>query len=194
MPDSATPPLRWIEQRSNHGGVDEIPLPAGLDGRLWLCGKQFVAPDPEAALAYVSGTAVICLNEESDLKRWPEYVEWLNAQPPTRVLWCPIPDLYVPPRDTALDLLDQLRVRLDDGQSVLMHCGAGIGRAGTIAAGLLVTLGAAPQDAVAHVRAHRPMAGPEAGPQTELLYWLAARSASNLGAPTDGKASNRLFD
>jgi protein-tyrosine phosphatase len=156
--------------------VDEIPLPVGTRGRLWLCGKQFIGRDPEAAMAYVGATAVVCLNEPRELDRYPDYVEWLESQPETRVLWWPIPDLYAPSRETAVDLFDQLRARLEDGQSVLMHCGAGIGRAGTIAVGLLITMGETLGDAVAHVRAHRPMGGPEAGAQTELLQWLSARS------------------
>ncbi len=174
------PGTHWAEERSNHGGVDEIPLPAGIRGRLWLCGKRFIGPNPEAALAYVDGTAVVCLNEPNELGRYPHYVEWLRSQPTTRALWWPIPDLSVPDRDAALQLFEQLRSRLGDGQRLLMHCGAGIGRAGTIAAGLLVTMGETPRDAIARVRAHRPMGGPEAGPQTELLNWLGAEWGEDL--------------
>jgi protein-tyrosine phosphatase len=170
---------RWAANRSLHGGVDQIPLPAGTNGRLWLCGKYFIAPDPEAAMAYVEATFVVCLNEPSDLDRFPGYLEWLRAQPPDRVLWWPIPDLYVPDRDTALSRLADLRALLEGGQSLLMHCGAGIGRAGTIAAALLITMGAEPAAAAARVRASRPMAGPEAGPQSEFLQWLAAHAERN---------------
>jgi protein-tyrosine phosphatase len=56
-----------------------------------------------------------------------------------------------------------------------MHCGAGIGRAGTVATGLLISCGVPLPDALHHVGACRPMAGPEAGAQTELLVALAAR-------------------
>jgi protein-tyrosine phosphatase len=180
----AKPPgMHWAQNRSNHGGVDEIPLSADIPGRLWLCGKHFIGPDPEAALAHVDGTAVVCLNEPNELDRYPHYVEWLRSQPAIRVLWWPIPDLYVPDRDVAPHLFGQLRSRLGGGQRLLMHCGAGIGRAGTIAAGLLVTMGETPQDAVARVRAHRPMGGPEAGPQTEFLYWLWAETHKGLQEP-----------
>jgi protein-tyrosine phosphatase len=172
---NGTPPGKhWAEERSTHGGVDEIPLFSDIPGRLWLCGKRFVGADPEAALAYVDGTAVVCLNEPDELDRYPNYVEWLRSQPAARVLWWPIPDLYVPDRDAAPRLFEQLRSRLSGGQRLLMHCGAGIGRAGTIAAGILVTMGETPPDAIARVRAHRPMAGPEAGAQTEFLSWLWA--------------------
>jgi protein-tyrosine phosphatase len=166
----------WPEGRSLHGGVDEVPLPGGIPGRLWLCGKHFIAPDPEAALAQVNATAAVCLSERTELvQRFPAYVDWLDAQPSDRALWWPIPDLHAPDVDSALDLLEQLRLRLESGQTLLLHCGAGIGRAGTITAGLLITLGSSPADAVAHVAAHRPMAGPEAGAQTELLDALSVR-------------------
>jgi protein-tyrosine phosphatase len=166
----------WPSGRSLHGGVDEIPLPAGVGGRLWLCGKQFIAPDPEAALAEVEATTAVCLNEAAELvERYPDYVEWLDTHQPDRALWWPIPDLGAPDVDGALDLLGQLRSRLAAGETLLVHCGAGIGRAGTIAAGLLITLGYTPDEAIAVVAAHRPMAGPEAGSQSELLDQLSVR-------------------
>jgi protein-tyrosine phosphatase len=178
VPDGSEPQaLHWAEKRGNHGGVDEIPLPADVPGRVWLCGKSFIAPDPEAALDYIGGTTVVCLNELSELDWYPQYVDWLKSQPSDRVLWWPIEDLSVPSPDRALELFGQLRSRLMRGQRLLIHCGAGIGRAGTIAAGLLVIMGDSPEGAVAHVRAHRPMGGPEVGPQTDLLYWLAAQRA-----------------
>lgn len=49
-----------------------------------------------------------------------------------------------------------LLARLRDGQHVLVHCKGGLGRAGTIAARLLVELGTAPNEAIARVRAVRP--------------------------------------
>jgi ADP-ribosyl-[dinitrogen reductase] hydrolase len=50
----------------------------------------------------------------------------------------------------------ELRGRLRRGDDVLIHCRAGLGRAGTIAARLLVELGTHPDEAVAAVRASRP--------------------------------------
>jgi protein-tyrosine phosphatase len=43
-----------------------------------------------------------------------------------------------------------------DGGKILVHCRAGLGRAGTIAARLLVEFGVAPRDAINRVRAARP--------------------------------------
>jgi protein-tyrosine phosphatase len=176
--ETLEPMSAWPAGRSLHGGVDEIPLPAGIRGRLWLCGKHFVGPDPETALSQVGATAIVCLTERPELdQRYPDYVNWLQANQPDRALWWPIPDLHAPGLDDAVDLLDDLRSRLSSGQTLLVHCGAGIGRAGTIAAGLLITFGFSVQAAVGHVAAQRPMAGPEAGAQTELLRGLARRSS-----------------
>ena len=182
MPESAggSEP-HWADLRSRHGGVDEIPLPDRVPGRLWLCGKRFIGPDPEAAAAYVQADAVVCLNERHELERYPCYVRWLETQPPERVLWWPIPDLHVPSKEEALDHFAELGRRLRAGERLLLHCGAGFGRAGTIAAGLLITMGDTPDGAVAHVRAHRPLGGPEAGAQTELLEWLFARGSGHPG-------------
>jgi protein-tyrosine phosphatase len=163
----------WPSERSRHGGVDEIPL-RWIGGRLWLCGKHFVGPDPEGALAGTGASAVVCLCEEHELAdRYPDYVRWLREQSPTRAIWSPIPDLHAPTVDGATLLVARLRGRLDAGEGLLMHCGAGIGRAGTMAAAVLMSTGMARTDAVTLVAACRPMAGPEAGAQAALLESLA---------------------
>ena len=51
-----------------------------------------------------------------------------------------------------------LRGLLDAGRTVVLHCRAGLGRTGTIAARLLIEFGATPGDAIARVRAARPYA------------------------------------
>jgi len=164
----------WPSERSRNGGVDEVPLPKG-PGRLWLCGKHFIGPDVEAALHRVGATTVVCLNERDELAgRYDDYVRWLTDAEPDRVVWFPIPDLHAPRIEDVVSFLTELRGRLSRGDGLLMHCGAGIGRAGTMAAALLITMGIAPDAAVATVAAHRPLAGPEAGPQRELLDTLWA--------------------
>ena len=49
------------------------------------------------------------------------------------------------------------------------------GATGTIAAAVLITMGSSLEEAVRVVAANRPMAGPEAGAQRELLEALAAQ-------------------
>ena len=122
----------------------------------------------------VGATTVVCLNQRAELEvRYPDYVAWLQHQTPQRVVWFPIPDLGAPPIDAAAGLIVDLHSRIARGDTLLVHCGAGIGRAGTMAAALLMAMGFEHDRAVAHVGAHRPMAGPEAGAQRELLEALA---------------------
>jgi ADP-ribosyl-[dinitrogen reductase] hydrolase len=76
------------------------------------------------------------------------------------MLWfhLPIVDVSIPDKrfeqewDAGEELRSILRRRLD----VLVHCRGGLGRAGTIAARLLVELGMEPTKAIENVRAVRP--------------------------------------
>jgi len=167
------PAVTWLSERARNGGVDEIPLPAAV-GRLWLAGKHFVGPDPEGALQRTGADTLVCLNERHELAdRYPDYIAWLRHHH-DRAVWHPIPDLHAPSLADARALLADLRGRVLTGHTLLVHCGAGIGRAGTIAAGLLITMGQHLDDALRIVAQHRPMAGPEAGPQRQLLEALAS--------------------
>lgn len=71
----------------------------------------------------------------------------------------PIPDATAPGPAFERDWRREgarLRVCLRGGESIFVHCKGGLGRAGTIAARLLVELGEAPALAIARVRAARP--------------------------------------
>ncbi len=162
-------PGEWPSGRSRDGGVDEIPLPAGV-GRLGLCGKHVVGPDPERALRATGADVVVCLCEEHEIAaRYPGYVAWLRAEARARALWAPVPDLHAPPPSVVAVVAE----RLASGEGLLVHCGAGIGRAGTVAVGVLVAMGAGLPDALRVVGSSRPMAGPEAGAQTAFLEDMA---------------------
>jgi protein-tyrosine phosphatase len=171
--------VSWLGPRSVDGGVDRIPLPRG-PGTLWLCGKHAVGADPEGALQRVAASTMVCLNERHELDaRYPGYVAWLEVHRGTRALWVPIPDLHVPRLPQLRSFLAELVARLDRGDSLLMHCGAGIGRAGTVATCVLMEMGTGPDDALRIVAEHRPLAGPEAGAQHEAVRQLAAELAAD---------------
>lgn len=165
----------WYGPRSVDGGIDEIPLPlTGGPGRLFLCGKHAIAPDPIGALGRVGANVVVCLTQPHELlDRYPEYVVWLRDNSPERAIWRPIPDLHTLPERAMVTLIGELDTRLRHGESLIVHCAAGIGRSGTVAVGLLLSMGEQLNTATKTVRANRPMAGPESGPQRDLVVALA---------------------
>jgi hypothetical protein len=168
--------MSWLSERSRNGGIDEVPLPDASSGRLWLCGKHFVGPDPDGALARTQAAAIVCLNEGYELQaRYPDYVEWLVANRGGRAIWAPGPDMHAPPVDEFAAFLDGLKERLTRGDGLIVHCGAGIGRAGTTATALLLDLGLSLRDALSAVRAARPAAGPQTAEQDSLLEQYATR-------------------
>lgn len=176
----------WLSPRSRHGGVDRIPLPAAA-GHLWLCGKHFIGPDPEGALAETGAGYVVCLCEAAELvDRYPDYVRWLRREEGGRARWFPVPDLHAPEPAAVAPLLEDIGARLEAGEGVLVHCGAGIGRAGTVAAGVLVSMGVPLARALETVASYRPLAGPEAGAQRQLLEILETHRLRSGGDPPQG--------
>ena len=152
------------------GGIHEIPLPAG-EGRLWLCGKHFIGPDPERVLTSVNADHVVCLVHERELRdRYDGYVSWLRST--DRATWYPIYDLSSPPLADILPIYQGVVDRLSRGESVVAHCAAGIGRAGTLAVAVCQMTGMPLNEALAHVRKHRPGAGPEVGSQLDAVIAL----------------------
>lgn len=153
-----------------------MPLPPASAGRLYLCGKHFIGPDPDAALAGVGASVAVCLTERHEVAgRYPDYAEWLDTHAGGRALWWPIADLHAPSTDEFTLLIDAVRARIDRGEGVVVHCGAGMGRAGTVAAAVLVSLGVGMRDALAQVGTARPGAGPQSFVQDELLAAFAER-------------------
>lgn len=68
----------------------------------------------------------------------------------------PVPDME-PPSDRQLDhLLDTIRRANASGMGVAVHCGAGLGRTGTVLAAYFVVRGMKAKEAVAKVRELRP--------------------------------------
>jgi protein-tyrosine phosphatase len=178
----ATPSVSVGE--STQGGIHQVPLP-DTPGAMWLCGKHVIAPDPEAVLSSVGATTVVCLTRAHEIaERYPDYVTWLTSNQPERAVWLPVADFGVPDDDeVSRRLLVDMAARVRRGEGLIVHCAAGIGRSGTMAAALLVLLGMDADAACSHVRAHRPMAGPEVGAQLALV-----RRAVSWRAPTDGRS------
>ena len=119
---------------------------------------------------WTGATTIVCLNEIGELAiRYDDYVDWLRANRDTHAHWYPIHDMHAPPVDELSELVTALRARLDNDEGIVVHCGAGIGRAGTIAAAILISHGLSVDEALTIVRASRPAAGPQTGAQERIL-------------------------
>lgn len=139
-----------------------------------LCGFSVVGPDPASVLDEVDATTLVCLIEDFEIdQRYPDFGEWLTAPAPHHALHVPVVDMSVPEDATMLDVVGQVDALLEAGAGVVVHCGAGWGRAGTLAACVLMANGLAMPDALAAVAAARPGAGPEAPEQRALVARLA---------------------
>jgi protein-tyrosine phosphatase len=75
------------------------------------------------------------------------------------VIRYPIRDMSVPPADAMAgfaSLISGVSGRITSGETVVVHCRAGFGRSGLVAAAVLVAAGQAPEDAISAVRSARP--------------------------------------
>lgn len=152
--------------------IAEVAVP-GTGGRIgvtFLPGKKqpHAATGPWArdldldldAIAAWNAAAVVTLVEDHELVRYE--VDGLGAAVEARhMAWVhlPIPDMGIPGavfEDAWNKVGAGLRSILRDGASIVVHCKGGLGRAGTVAARLLVELGTEPATAIAQVRAARP--------------------------------------
>lgn len=76
----------------------------------------------------------------------------------------------------------RIRRILSGGGRVVVHCKGGLGRAGTVAARLLIEFGSAPEEAIARVRAARPGAI-ETAHQERYLRQLVTLAETRCVAP-----------
>ena len=94
----------------------------------------------------------------------------------------PIPDRGVPASmQAALSLLGKIAKALDEGKNVAVHCRQGIGRSGSIAAGVLVTSGIEVEKAIEVVSSARGQTIPETPAQ---LQWIRRLPSERLVTTT----------
>ena len=151
------------------------PRDATLPGMLGLCccpghrlTPRFVMPDlirlsdDLDAIAAFEPRQVVTLMEADELRRVGVSPAELETGLQRRgVAWThlPIPNLRPPNQDFETRWREAggtIRDALSSGERIVLHCYAGLGRTGTIAARLLIEFGAAPDIAIGAVRKTRP--------------------------------------
>ena len=166
--------------------------PAGMTGA-W-------ARDLDAdldAIQHWGATAVVSLITEEELdflsvRGLPgavrdRHMEWWHAPIPDG--WPPGPDL----EDSWATAGEAIRDRLRLGFDVLVHCRGGLGRAGTVAARLLVELGASPDDAIRRVRNARSRYAIETASQEAHVARCAPRAPSDPPRTTAADIRDRAL-
>lgn len=166
--------MNWLTERQRDGGIDEVRVD-GAVGSLWLCGKHRIGPDPEGVISSVQASLVVCLTEAHELEdRYPKYVDWLRTDP--RARWFPIPDLSVPDDAEWTALIAGVLRELRGGSNIIVHCAAGIGRAGTAACSVLLAAGLSLEAAERRVAESRMGAGPQSRDQAVFIREWAESS------------------
>jgi protein-tyrosine phosphatase len=152
-----------------------VELPSGIRGQLYLHHmpgrynepiKTFLA---EAAAGKID--CVVCLVRSDEIPRKsPAYANLLEGGVSWDHVAFPIMDFDVPEDRTQFcSMARSIANRLRDGRSILIHCGAGQGRTGMMAIGVLMALGHSRADAT------RRIASLGSGPETdEQKEWMAA--------------------
>jgi ADP-ribosylglycohydrolase/protein-tyrosine phosphatase len=187
---SASDPLR----------IAELPFGAGLIGITLCPGKRGDSQQGSrwardldtdiAAIRSWGASAVVTLIEDHEFAMLG--VDSLpRAMQDAGLEWhhLPIRDVDVPDRRFESRWVyagTRLRERLRSGERVLVHCRGGLGRAGLVAAGLLVESGVPAGQAIAAVRAVR--SGAVETPSQE--QWVATRSA--IDAARDARFAREL--
>jgi protein-tyrosine phosphatase len=156
-----------------------VELPEGHAGRLFLHsmpGRYEAYEDARQEIARCQIGRVVCLAPLAEVRtKSPLYAKAIETtQFPWRQEMFPVPDYGIPEdRETFWRLAQHLATTLQSGERVLIHCGAGVGRTGMLAIGVLLALGMT----VDHARTAVGAAGssPETPAQQEVIAWAATR-------------------
>lgn len=164
-----------------------VPLPTSIPGKLYLHSMPGRYEPFERTVAEIQMrgiTEVICLVPLDEIEfKSPNYARALkNGGTPWRQVMFPIVDYGVPKeREAYLRLILQVVDSLRAGTNVLAHCGAGIGRTGTLAACVLTVLGVSVAEALETV--HAAGSYPERPEQLDLVEWVAHSLGADLVDP-----------
>jgi predicted protein tyrosine phosphatase len=153
-----------------------VVLPSAVPGQLWLGampGRFEPWPQFEQQAQRCGLALVVCLTPRSELAELsPDYHAAVTAgRLPFRWQSVPMRNFGLP-EDAASFRRDITRIAdaVRNGDGVLLHCAAGMGRTGSAAACVLKALGLAAEEAVARVRAAG--SNPQNAQQSGLVDWF----------------------
>jgi atypical dual specificity phosphatase len=119
-----------------------------LPEQLGACVNPSVSGSAAAQLRTQGIGLLVNLHERPDP---PDLLAQLEA----RTVHLPVPDSLAPSQDQLEQGVAAIGEGLREGKRVAVHCGAGLGRSGTLIAAYLVSQGSAPDAAIDLVRAAR---------------------------------------
>ena len=162
--------------------IHEVSLPEPLTGRLFLSpmpGRDENFELSKDSIVSHGVDRVLCLAPPEEIEeRSPEYRRAIeeNRLPWTQ-LSLPIGAKSSIPRQSGelFQMMGDILRGLERGERILIHCG-GLGRSGTIAACLLVSLGM--DQLEASIRVADAASGPETDEQERLIDYVAKLQAA----------------
>jgi protein-tyrosine phosphatase len=162
--------MQDVEVPSESKLLRKVQLP--VSGALYLHsmpGRRESFDETVAAIAQCCVTRVVCLAPPDEIaKKSPEYAKALSQPVPWHHDPFPIPDYGVPAEPAVFwSRASEIAASLQNGERVLVHCGAGIGRTGTFAVAVAMKIGLSFPDAMEAVTAVG--SGPETAAQRSLL-------------------------
>lgn len=124
-----------------------VQLPADVPGQLLLTampGTMTPFPAIISDMQEAGVKALVCLNGDTEIQmRSPDYWAAIQAKSlPFDHVRFPILDFGTPKDiDAFADMVKDLATRLKTGETIAVHCAAGIGRTGLTSVSLLMALG-----------------------------------------------------
>ena len=141
-----------------------------IPGQLGVCVNPSVALLAAAQLEAQQIGLLINLYERPDP---PELLERLGA----RSVHLPVQNSDPPSQEQLEYAVAVIDDAIEQGVRVAVHCGAGLGRSGTLLAAYLVRLGSDADDAIAQVRGMRPGSVETADQETAVHRFAQRRAA-----------------
>ncbi|MDJ0657810.1 MAG: cyclin-dependent kinase inhibitor 3 family protein [Xanthomonadales bacterium] len=150
--DSVTTPGGGMIGLTFCPGKADLAAPSGWRSRDLARDLETIANWQTAALVTLVEKHELELLGVPELGRQTEAagIRWMHF---------PIPDMSIPDasfEDQWPEASEFLRKQLNEGRNIVVHCRAGLGRTGLVAARLLIELGEKPLSALIRVREARP--------------------------------------